>query len=115
MHSTKPTFLEKLANLTKLNSKFHKYQKDKINQDNSIIISPVQAKLIYQGKITEDNELISKFNKKINLKETLGEKANLFSNGFYMNFYLSPKDKHYWRIPYDSKHISTKINNGKNK
>ncbi len=32
-----------------------------------------------------------------------------------MNFYLSPKDKHYWRIPCDSELISTKINNGDSK
>jgi len=114
-YSTKPTCLEKIANLTRLNSRFHKYQEDKINQDNSIFISPVQATLIHQGKINKDSTIISKFNKQINLHETLGKKANLFSNGFYMTFYLSPKDKHYWRIPYNSKPISTKINNGKSK
>jgi len=115
MHSTTPTLLEKLANLTKINQRFHKYQEDEINQDNSTFISPVQAKLIYQGKINQNNDLISKFNKQIDLKQTLGKQANLFSNGFYMTFYLSPKDKHYWRIPYNSKPISTKINNGTSK
>jgi len=115
MYSTTPTFLEKLANLIKINQRFHKYQKDKINQDSSIFISPVQAKLIYQGRINKNNALISKFNKQINLQKTLGEKGDLFSNGFYMTFYLSPKDKHYWRIPYNSKPISTKVNNGKSK
>jgi len=114
-HSTKSSLLEKIANLTKLNSKFHKYQKDKINQNPEVIISSVQATLIYQGKINQNNNLISKFNRQINLKQTIGEQANLFLNGFYMNFYLSPKDKHYWRIPYNSKSISTKINNGKAK
>ena len=115
MYSTKPTILERTTNLFGLNSRFHKYQKDEINQDNSIFISPVEATLVYQGRINKDGNLISKFNREINLKQTIGEKANLFSNGFYMNFYLSPKDKHYWRIPYDSKHISTKINNGKSR
>ncbi|MHA1482895.1 MAG: phosphatidylserine decarboxylase [Candidatus Heimdallarchaeaceae archaeon] len=113
-HSTKPTLLEKLVNLTKINQRFHRYQEDEINQDNSIFICLFEATLIYQGRI-KNNNLISKFNKQINLKQTIGEQSNLFSEGFYMNFYLFPKDKHYWRIPYDSKPISTEINNGKSR
>jgi len=114
-YSTTPSLLEKIANLTKLNSKFHRYQQDKINQDDSVIISPVEATLIYIGRIEKAGQLISKFNKEINLQQTIGKQAELFSNGFYMNFYLSPRDKHYWRIPYESKLISTKVNNGKAK
>lgn len=114
-YSTKLTYLEKIANLVKLNSRFHKYQEDKIDQNNSIFISSVEATLVHHGKINKDGNLISKFNREINLQRTLGEQANLFSGGFYMNFYLSPKDKHYWRIPYDGKVISTKICNGKSK
>lgn len=114
-YSTKSSLLEKIANITKINQKFHKYQKDKINQDSSIIMSPVEATLVHIGKIHKNNNLISKLNKEINLKETIGEQANWFSDGFYLNAYLSPKDKHYWRIPYDGKLISTKVNNGKTK
>jgi len=114
-YSTKTSLLEKLTNILKINQKFHKTQKDKINQDNSIIISPVQATLTHIGKITKDGNLISKFNRTLNVQETLGKNAKLFSNGFYMNFYLSPKDKHYWRTPYQGKLISTKIKNGKSK
>lgn len=114
-HSTKSTLLEKIANLAGLNYKFHKYQEDKIDRNDSIFVSPVEAKLVYIGKIYRNNSLISKSNKKINLRQIIGEQVNLFSNGFYMNFYLSPEDKHYWRIPYDSKSISTRINNGKSR
>ena len=59
--------------------------------------------------------LISKSKRKINLKEIIGKSANLFLDGIYLNFYLSPKDKHYWRIPYNCKLISTKRTNGKAK
>ncbi|MEA1925819.1 MAG: phosphatidylserine decarboxylase [Patescibacteria group bacterium] len=86
---------------------------DKIDQDDSVIISPTEAKLTYTGKIETGGQLISKFGKKIGLAEILEEKANLFKNGSYFNFYLSPKNKHYWRIPCDSKLVSTKVNNGK--
>ena len=114
-YSTKPGFLEKIIEKSGLNYKFHKWDDDKINQDSSIIISPVEAKLIYVGKIKDRGQLISKFNKKINLTRTIGEKSGLFKEGIYFNFYLSPKNKYYWRIPYDSKLISTEVNNGKAK
>ena len=114
-YSTKRTFLERFASFIGINQRFHRCQKDNINLDSSVLISPVEAKLVCIGKIEKSGKLISKFGKRINLKETIGENANLFTNGFYLNFYLSPKNKHYWRIPYDSEIISTKVNNGKAK
>ena len=42
----------------------------------------------------------------------MGEKASLFSGGFYINFYLSPRDKHYWRTPYEGSFSHTQINEG---
>ncbi|MFA7707730.1 MAG: phosphatidylserine decarboxylase [Candidatus Pacearchaeota archaeon] len=108
---TKPSLLEKIANLTGLNNKFHKFQKDNINLDKSIFISPVEAEIKYVGKIIE-GRLISKNNKIVSLKELIEDSKNFFINGFYINLYLSPKNKHYWRIPYDSEVISTKINKG---
>jgi len=114
-YSTKKTIFERLMNFARVNERFHEFQKDIANLDESIFTSPVEAMLVHIGKIGESGKLISKFNREIDLKETIGKQADLFSNGFYLNFYLSPKDKHYWRIPYDSKLVFTKVNNGKAK
>ena len=80
-YSTKSTLLEKIANLIGLNSKFHKYQEDEINQDNSILISPIEAELVYIGKIHRNNNLVSKFNREINLEQMVGKQVNLFPSG----------------------------------
>jgi len=114
-YSTEKTLLERFATFFGINEQFHEYQNDIINEDSSIFISPVKAKLVHFGRIEKSGKLISKFGREIDLKESLGERAKLFDDGFYLNFYLSPKDKHYWRIPYDSEVISTKVNNGKAK
>ncbi len=112
-YSTKPSFLGKIIERCGLNRKFHKLGSDKIDRDNSIIVSPAEATLTYTGKIEIGGQLISKFGKKIDLTESLGKKASLFKEGSYFNFYLSPKNKHYWRIPYDGQLVLTKVNNGR--
>ena len=114
-YSTKRTLLERFVTFLGINEHFHKYQNDIINEDSSIFISPVETILVYAGKIGKSGKLISKFGKELDLRESIGNGADLFLGGFYMNLYLSPKDKHYWRIPYDSEVISTKVNNGKAK
>ena len=111
--STKISLIEKIANWTGINKGFHRYTKDAINYDSNLIVSPVEATLIKAGKIKNNGKIISKSKKEIDLEDTIGKPANLFLGGFYFNFYLSPRNKHYWRIPYNSKLISTKINNGK--
>jgi len=113
LHSTKTSVVGKVAGKLGVNKKFHKFQDDQIEQDPNFIISPVDAKLVATGSIKEDGVIISKSKKEIILSEIIGEKANLFSGGFYLNFYLSPKNRHYWRIPYDSKLISMILNQGK--
>ena len=113
MHFTKISKLEKFYNFIGRNEKFHKIQNDEINYDDSLIISPVEAKLIAKREIKETGKIISKSGKEIFLEKILGKSADLFSRGFYLNFYLSPKNKHYWRVPYDGKFVSTRVNNGK--
>lgn len=112
MYSTKKSILMRIYNFIGLNNRFHKIQDDKINYDEDLIISPVEAKLVAEGKINETSEIISKSKRIISLEEVLGNNARLFNNGFYLNFYLSPKNKHYWRTPYEGRFISTKINEG---
>jgi len=111
VYSTRCTLLERFADFVGLNSVFHKVVDDEINGDESVFVSPVEARLVYVGVI-EDDGLISKFGRRINLSEVIDSSVDLFSGGVYMNFYLSPRDKHYWRIPCDSEVVSTKVNNG---
>jgi phosphatidylserine decarboxylase len=115
IHSTKTSTLGKVASKLGVNNKFHKYSEDYFEKDPNFIISPVDAKLVTMGKIKEGGKIISKGNKEISLSEIIGEHANLFSSGFYLNLYLSPKNRHYWRIPYDGSLISMSINEGKSK
>jgi len=112
-YSTKYTVVGRVADYLGINKKFHRYQDDNINYDPGLVVSPVEAVLVDFGRIKDSGKITSKSRKEIELKEIVGEFADLFSKGIYFNFYLSPKDKHYWRIPCDGELISTKINNGK--
>lgn len=115
MNSTKTSKLEKFYDFLRLNKRFHKIQDDEINYEGSLIISPVEAKLVARGKIKETGKIISKSGKEIFLNEVLGDSVRRFEDGFYLNFYLSSRDKHYWRVPYNGKFVSTRVNNGKAK
>jgi len=110
-YSTRHTLLERLADVIGLNSRFHKYRVDEVNFDDSVLVSPVEAKVVCVERIEEHGKLISKLGRKVDLSGVI-DRADLFSGGFYVNFYLSPMDKHYWRIPYNSEIVSTKVNEG---
>jgi phosphatidylserine decarboxylase len=111
---TKKTISGRLFDLFKLNNKFHKREPIKIDK-NSIIISPVEAKVKYIGKIDNKGTIISKNNKKINLKELIGNYFKYFKGGSYINFYLKPNDKHFWVTPDSGKFIYTQKNQGNSK
>jgi phosphatidylserine decarboxylase len=113
IYSTKISIIGKVAGKLGINKKFHKFQEDKIEHNKEFIISPVDANLVSTGIIKKDGVIISKSNKEISLREIIGEEADLFSGGFYLNFYLSPRDKHYWRMPYDCSLVSMSLNQGK--
>lgn len=113
IYSTRTSIIGGVVDKLGVNKKFHKFQDDKIKYDNNFFISPVDAKLVATGQIKKGGSIISKSNKEISLREIIGEQADLFSGGFYLNFYLSPRNKHYWRIPYDSKLILMNLNQGK--
>lgn len=108
------TIIERFADLLGVNNKFHKFQKDNIDLDPKLIVSPVEARLvdigeIFQGSLTSKNKI------KVSLEELLGDRSKMFEKGVYLNLYLCPKDKHYWRTPYDGKFTYTKTNKGKSK
>jgi len=113
INSTRTSIIGKVAGKLGVNKKFHKYQNDSIEHDFNFIISPVDAKLVAFGSIKNDGIIISKSKKEIILKEIIGEEAGLFSGGFYLNFYLNPNNRHYWRIPYNAKLVSMNLNEGK--
>jgi phosphatidylserine decarboxylase len=79
------------------------------------VTSPVEGTVAYSGRIEERQTILSKGGRRIYLDNVMGGKAALFSGGFYINFYLNPRDRHYWRTPYDGKFTHTQINEGKSR
>lgn len=113
--STKISLVGKIAYKVGVNKRFHKYDDDSWESNNNFIISPVDAKLVACGHIKDGGKIVSKANKEISLEEILPGSSSLFDGGFYFNFYLSPKNRHYWRIPCDGVLNSVSLNNGKAK
>lgn len=110
--STKPSMLEKACDILGVNRAFHSVKYDQINDDPRLVTSPVEGTVVHIGKIEKRGEILSKGGRRVYLENVLGEKASLFSGGFYINFYLSPRDKHYWRNPYEGIFIYTRMNEG---
>ena len=104
--------IQKFADFMGINRRFHKEEPDKIDT-RDLIVSPVQAEVMSQGGVEDDGTIISKGGKKIPLEDFLHKDAELFSGGYYMNLYLRPSYRHYWRVPYDGSFISTHVNKGK--
>ncbi len=113
IHSTKISIIGKVANKVGFNKRFHRFLDDHWDKDKDFFICPVDAKLVASGAIKTGGKIISKNNKEIPLSDVLGDNAKIFNNGFYLNLYLSPKDRHYWRIPCDCVLDSITLNKGK--
>jgi len=111
--STKNTLVGKIADYFGLNNKFHEYEKIITEPKDTAVISPVEAKVMHIGNINPKGMLISKNNKKIWLEELIGNYANQFLDGKYINFYLRPSNKHFWVTPYDGMFTYTQKNEGK--
>jgi len=110
---TKQSFLKKVLDKLWTNKKFHKYSESQIDQDKNYITSPVDWTVAYSWKLWENWEFISKWWKTANLSELMWDKAKDFANFNYLNIYLSPKNRHFFCLPYDSKIINTFANNWK--
>ncbi|MCD4666962.1 phosphatidylserine decarboxylase [archaeon] len=108
MFSTKRSRIEIFANFIRLNRLFSEYSESKIDYSPNIIISPVDATVKHIGEI-KNNKVISKSGREINLEDVLGSKK---FDGFYLNLYLNPYNRHFWVTPYVVEFISTKLNNG---
>jgi len=113
--STKATALEKTCDLLRVNRVFHQAKYDRIDGDPAFVTSPVEGMVAYSGTIDGQRKILTKGGRRIYLENVMGEKAALFSGGFYINVYLSPRDRHYWRTPYEGKFTHTQINEGKSK
>jgi len=111
--STKNSLVGKIANYLGMNKTFHEYTESTIDPDKSAIVSPVEAKVVVTGRIDQNGTLITKNGKEIRLKELIGDYANRFSGGKYINFYLRPSNLHFWVTPYDGMFTYTQKNEGK--
>lgn len=111
--STKNSLVGKIADYFGMNKNFHEYTKILIEPEDTAVISPVEAKVVNIGSIDRNGVLKSKNNKQIQLEKLIGNYANQFIGGQYINFYLSPSNKHFWITPYDGMFIYTQKNEGK--
>lgn len=111
--STRRTLLERTCDALGINRRFHSPGDDDVEMSPEVITSPVQATVAYMGNVEKGQTIRSKRGRRIYLEEVMGDRAQLFSGGFYINFYLSPNDKHYWRVPYDGIFTYTQVNEGK--
>ena len=111
--STKNTFIGKIADYFGLNKKFHEYTKIITEPKDNKVISPVEAKVVHIGNIDRNGTLLSKNKKEIRLENLIGNYSKQFCDGKYINFYLSPSNKHFWITPYDGMFVYTQKNEGK--
>lgn len=95
------------------NAKFHKVHEDKIDSSLEYIMNPAESTLACHGIIGDEGYIISKNKKVVALDTVIGKYAVRFKDGIYLNMYLSPKCKHYFRIPYDGTVEYIQKNNGK--
>jgi len=110
--STKNTLFGKLFDSLGINKSFHKYEPIDIDSEASVI-SPVEARVAHIGEINQEGIITSKNNRIVNLRDLIGNYANHFSEGTYINFYLSPLNKHFWVTPCNGQFVYTQKNEGK--
>jgi len=103
MIKTKKWVFNKIFDKFGLNKKFCEYSESEINIDKKLIVSPCDSKIANLWKINEKWSFISKWWKEAFLWEILWDEINDFKNNKYINFYLSPKNRHFFTMPYDWK------------
>ena len=110
--STKNSLIGKIMDHLGMNKRFHEYTKIEVDHNDDAIVSPVEAKIVHIGKIDQKGMIVSKDSKKVLLEELIGDRADQFLNGKYINFYLNPSNKHFWITPYDGMFTYTQKNEG---
>ncbi len=113
--STRNSLLGKIADKLNINIKFNEYTRIFVDPHDTAIVSPVEAKVMHIGNINRNGVLISKNNKEILLSDFIDHYANQFLGGMYINFYLSPSNKHFWVTPCEGMFIYTQKNEGKSR
>ena len=108
---TRNTLVGRLMDFIGVNSAFNRIEPISFDE-NVKVISPVEAKVAKIGRINQGN-LISKNGREINLKELIGDYSQEFINGSYINFYLSPFNKHFWVTLCEGSFVYTQKNEGK--
>jgi len=111
--STKNSLIGKIADNVGLNNKFHRYQKISTDPNDNALISPVEGRVVHIGNIDNEGMLISKRNKKIRLKELIGNNYTQFAGYRYINLHLNPLNLHFWVTPYEGMFTYTQMNEGK--
>lgn len=111
--STKNSLLGKIADSFGLNKKFHQYQKINNDPNDNAIISPVEGRVEHIGDIDKNGVMVSKHNKKVRLRELIGNAHKDFLGGKYINIYLKPSNLHFWVTPCDGMFTYTQKNEGK--
>ncbi len=112
MLSTKNSLIGRFADSLRINKRFHKHKRIRVDED-SLIVSPVEAKVAHIGEINEQGELLSKRDKKVLLKNFIGDYAGEFVGERYFNFYLNPFNTHFWITPCEGRFVYTQKNEGK--
>jgi len=101
MISTKTSLLKRIADSIGINKRFSRRGRDFVDKNPKTIVSPVDATLFCHGDIDDKGNIISKHGKVVPLTRLIGKYATKFKGGMYLNLYLSPKNKHYFVLPYD--------------
>ncbi|MRJ07058.1 MAG: phosphatidylserine decarboxylase [Epsilonproteobacteria bacterium] len=95
-----------------LNDLFIRYKKViEFYEDEEIVISPADAKVIADGEIEKGMALqVKKIPYKVS--QLVGEEVNL-DGGFFINLYLSPRDYHRFHVPIDMEVLKARYIPGK--
>ncbi len=116
MRTTKKSGLNRAADKLGWNKIFHEvHNDDYLNPSLEYVASPAEATLACHGVIGREGDIISKHKKIVPLEKMIGDYATKFHGGIYFNMYLSPGNKHYFRMPYDGTVEYIQLNNGKAK
>ncbi|NPA11927.1 MAG: phosphatidylserine decarboxylase [Epsilonproteobacteria bacterium] len=83
-----------------LNELFIRRKKEiEVYDEEDIVVSPSDSKVIYDGEI-ENNQVYQIKGKKYSLNELIPFETNL-EGGYFVNLYLSPRDYHRFHVPID--------------
>lgn len=110
---TKSWILHKLYTFLWINQKFHKYSESSIDTRLNRFIAPCDGSIHAIWEIGSDETFISKNNKKVPLTHLFDTNKKIFTHHRYINIYLSPRNRHFFVMPYDGNIIDIIPKNGK--